>query len=983
MLSGRRGMLLQGVLAALAHPDANTSETVAQLIKDLATVGTKADALATGIVDSTGAMYALRAAGERHHASALALALRKLNASYEKRVRELAEGAKALADAKDKVEALEREVEHAWAMAEDVAIEVDEVVAMHELEGTEVARGKGKKGMKLRRSWNGEEDGVDIGSDSGSSSLGEEEDVRSPLSAAQEYAERWGGGSPGMADRSRIVGEPKGQLHLQVHGTYPPMPYGNGNGHGPGHAHRQGSGHEYGPRPGPSSYVRQLSLEHGRAQHHGHKYNLSVDSTNSMGNPLPSEDDHAVDMAARASWLPPTVPFPGQATSQSHSPSRTQPQIQTQTLRRQSGPSPISHSPNSHSPGGSRLSGAVGASGAPGPQMVEVAPLKFKPSTSPRVPVDVSSQSSQSSQSDHDTVMDDIHAPVVPAVAVEDASQVAPSEANEEVGTGVGKEAVQDVEEEVGKEEVGKDASKEAVDDAEEESDEESDQGSDEEESSSDEEQELQIPAPPNSVAHGEDMRTPRQAQFEHQSTPTAKEFAIAERVEEEEEFAEDNKQEVNVQAKDDPKDLNVETEEVKGEAETPAPDLQLTATQTGTEEEDGLNEEGSQSAEETKPTHPTLAVTIPSQAKAEPSEIEPPTPPPKDQLSLLPLGNDSSLTLPASSTDDAHSIAESSLMQDADDQDMSVRFGTVTQRGLVRKATLTLISVPSSPRPDVTPISVSPGSRAVLAAMFASSDTPPLSTAALSSANLSQAATEDKDIKGGPPTSFPQPRRRTLSASSRTSISSRVSAVKRVQTAKRASKASLRVAGRHSRSLDVTHSIDSISKPNSPSTFVPPVPALPSPFQNKTFSDAQQAPAANEEYAHLDPAAAALAEQLVWRTQDEPDLTLLMPGGSSVDHSSVASPHPGLGLGVDTSFHSPPNGSRFFEEQTRMSIEESSRSFLEMGRLDNEVVTPSYEEAEEADDVLNSLKNRASALFGGKRGKRKSERSSSKPGDI
>ncbi|KAA1470130.1 hypothetical protein DENSPDRAFT_672276 [Dentipellis sp. KUC8613] len=61
-----------------------------------------------------------------HRASALAVALRKLNASYAKRTRELA-------GARERVGTLEGEIEDAWRVAEEVALEVDRLRA--EVEG--------------------------------------------------------------------------------------------------------------------------------------------------------------------------------------------------------------------------------------------------------------------------------------------------------------------------------------------------------------------------------------------------------------------------------------------------------------------------------------------------------------------------------------------------------------------------------------------------------------------------------------------------------------------------------------------------------------------------------------------------------------------------------------------------------------------------------------------------------------------------------
>jgi hypothetical protein len=107
-----RGHLLQGV---------HTAATLAMVFPELSA---QQDALAHTTSNAAAAEHALGCVAEQHHASMLAMALRKLNASYTKHIAELA-------DAHACGVVLERELEYVWALAEDVAVKTDEGETLH------------------------------------------------------------------------------------------------------------------------------------------------------------------------------------------------------------------------------------------------------------------------------------------------------------------------------------------------------------------------------------------------------------------------------------------------------------------------------------------------------------------------------------------------------------------------------------------------------------------------------------------------------------------------------------------------------------------------------------------------------------------------------------------------------------------------------------------------------------------------------------
>ncbi|KAI0262317.1 hypothetical protein BC834DRAFT_1043490 [Gloeopeniophorella convolvens] len=109
----RRAMLLRALAAAGADADllAQLAGTLAQL-----------DAHAQALLHAAAHRAELAAARDTHRASALAVALRKLNASYARRTRELDK-------ARTQIAALRGELDDAWKVAEEQAAEVDRLKA--------------------------------------------------------------------------------------------------------------------------------------------------------------------------------------------------------------------------------------------------------------------------------------------------------------------------------------------------------------------------------------------------------------------------------------------------------------------------------------------------------------------------------------------------------------------------------------------------------------------------------------------------------------------------------------------------------------------------------------------------------------------------------------------------------------------------------------------------------------------------------------
>ncbi|KAH9163300.1 hypothetical protein EDB89DRAFT_2021023 [Lactarius sanguifluus] len=107
----RRNMLLRALAASGAD-----SDLLAQLSGTLGTL----DSHAQDLLHAAAHRTQIAAARDTHRASALAVALRKLNASYARRTRDLDK-------ARTNINALRSEVEEAWKVAEEQAAEVDKL----------------------------------------------------------------------------------------------------------------------------------------------------------------------------------------------------------------------------------------------------------------------------------------------------------------------------------------------------------------------------------------------------------------------------------------------------------------------------------------------------------------------------------------------------------------------------------------------------------------------------------------------------------------------------------------------------------------------------------------------------------------------------------------------------------------------------------------------------------------------------------------
>ncbi|KAI0630877.1 hypothetical protein C8Q77DRAFT_1063284 [Trametes polyzona] len=118
----RRTMLLQS-LAALSqsqYPDGGDGEALYNLTTQLAELTVACDRLMETLVRIADQRAQIQQVQDLHIASALSMALRKLNASYAKRAAELQE-------ARAQNEALNAELEEAWSMAQDMAQEMDDL----------------------------------------------------------------------------------------------------------------------------------------------------------------------------------------------------------------------------------------------------------------------------------------------------------------------------------------------------------------------------------------------------------------------------------------------------------------------------------------------------------------------------------------------------------------------------------------------------------------------------------------------------------------------------------------------------------------------------------------------------------------------------------------------------------------------------------------------------------------------------------------
>ncbi|EPQ56162.1 hypothetical protein GLOTRDRAFT_137975 [Gloeophyllum trabeum ATCC 11539] len=121
-LAHRRNMLIQSLHSYAYSHHASDSEglnTLTSLISQLSSLVGTLDKHTHTLLQATTHEHQITCLQEVHQASALAVALRKLNASYKKRTDELRQ-------ARRRIEELEAELEEAWRCAEEVALEADE-----------------------------------------------------------------------------------------------------------------------------------------------------------------------------------------------------------------------------------------------------------------------------------------------------------------------------------------------------------------------------------------------------------------------------------------------------------------------------------------------------------------------------------------------------------------------------------------------------------------------------------------------------------------------------------------------------------------------------------------------------------------------------------------------------------------------------------------------------------------------------------------
>ncbi|KAF7797192.1 hypothetical protein EIP86_008384 [Pleurotus ostreatoroseus] len=119
----RRTMLLQSLLALASNEDCDCA-VLCNLTTQLADITSTCDRLMMDLLRVTDQKAQIHRIQDVHVSSALAMALRKLNASYAKRTTELKE-------ARDRADQLKAELEEAWAVAQEMAEEMDELENFH------------------------------------------------------------------------------------------------------------------------------------------------------------------------------------------------------------------------------------------------------------------------------------------------------------------------------------------------------------------------------------------------------------------------------------------------------------------------------------------------------------------------------------------------------------------------------------------------------------------------------------------------------------------------------------------------------------------------------------------------------------------------------------------------------------------------------------------------------------------------------------
>lgn len=119
----RRTMLLQSLLALATNEDYDCA-VLCNLTTQLADITSTCDQLMTDLLRVTDQKAQIHRIQDVHISSALAMALRKLNASYAKRTAEVRE-------ARERADQLKAELDEAWAVAQEMAEEMDELENFH------------------------------------------------------------------------------------------------------------------------------------------------------------------------------------------------------------------------------------------------------------------------------------------------------------------------------------------------------------------------------------------------------------------------------------------------------------------------------------------------------------------------------------------------------------------------------------------------------------------------------------------------------------------------------------------------------------------------------------------------------------------------------------------------------------------------------------------------------------------------------------
>ena len=118
--AGGSGPASSPSVATFSQAGSNTSpgNPASELVHRLAEISTSLDSISQNLLRISDQLAQIRALQDVHAASALAVALRKLNASYARRTKEVQ-------SLRERVEAAEEERDEAWRVAEELAMEAD------------------------------------------------------------------------------------------------------------------------------------------------------------------------------------------------------------------------------------------------------------------------------------------------------------------------------------------------------------------------------------------------------------------------------------------------------------------------------------------------------------------------------------------------------------------------------------------------------------------------------------------------------------------------------------------------------------------------------------------------------------------------------------------------------------------------------------------------------------------------------------------